>query len=43
MQDAEKAAMPGASAIDKKINTELVPKILALNDPFQEVRGHVGA
>src|SRR5436305_1480753 len=43
MSDAEKAAMPAASAIDKKINQELVPKILALNDPFQEVRGHVGA
>src|SRR5438552_15015984 len=33
MQAAEKAAVPGASAIDKKINQELVPKILALNDP----------
>jgi cytochrome c2 len=43
MQAAEKAAMPGATAIDKKINQELVPKILALNDPFQEVRGHIGA
>ena len=43
MQAAEKAAMPGASAIDKKINQELVPKILALNDPFQEVRSHIGA
>ena len=43
MQAAEKAAMPGASAIDKKINQELVPKILALNDPFQEVRSHIGS
>src|SRR3954451_13028483 len=43
MQDAEKAAMPAASAIDKKINQELVPKILALNDPFQEVRSHIGS
>ncbi len=43
MQAAEKAAMPAASAIDKKINQELVPKILALNDPFQEVRSHIGA
>jgi cytochrome c551/c552 len=43
MAAAEKAAMPGASAIDKKINQELVPKILALNDPFQEVRSHIGA
>ncbi len=43
MQAAEKAAMPAASAIDKKINQELVPKILALNDPFQEVRSHIGS
>ena len=43
MQSAEKAAMPGASVIDKKINQELVPKILALNDPFQEVRSHIGS
>src|SRR5215471_16605100 len=43
MQTAEKAAMPGASAIDKKINQDLVPKILALNDPFQVVRSHIGA
>src|SRR5438445_5410821 len=43
MSDAEKAAMPAASAIDKKINQELVPKILALNDPFQEVRSHIGS
>ncbi len=43
MAAAEQAAMPGASTIDKKINQELVPKILALNDPFQEVRSHIGA
>src|SRR5690242_17740009 len=43
MQAAEKAAMPEASTIDKKVNEELVPKILALNDPFQEVRSHIGA
>src|SRR5690349_12020618 len=43
MQAAEKAAMPRASAIDKKVNEELVPKILALNDPFQEVRSHIGS
>src|SRR5438105_2744963 len=36
MQAAEKAAMPGASKIDQTINQTLVPKILALNDPFQE-------
>src|SRR3954451_7165587 len=43
MRSAETAAMPGASAIDKKINQDLVPKILALNDPFQEVRSHIGS
>jgi cytochrome c2 len=43
MAAAEQAAMPAASAIDKKINQDLVPKILALNDPFQEVRSHIGA
>src|SRR5471030_1959630 len=43
MAAAEQAAMPAASAIDQKINQDLVPKILALNDPFQEVRSHVGA
>src|SRR5579871_6767077 len=43
MQAAEKAAMPEASASDKKVNEELVPKILALNDPFQVVRAHIGA
>src|ERR1035437_2753173 len=43
MQEAEKAALPVASAIDKKINTELVPRIQALNDPFQEVRSHIGS
>src|SRR4051812_33063130 len=43
MQAAEKAAMPEASVIDKQVNQELVPKILALNDPFQEVRSHIGA
>src|SRR5271169_4964164 len=40
---ALKEAQPGASAIDQKINEELVPKILALNDPFQEVRSHIGS
>ncbi len=43
MQAAEKAALPEASAIDRRINRELVPKILALNDPFQEIRSHIGA
>ena len=43
MQAAEKAAMPEATAIDKEVNEDLVPKILALNDPFQEVRSHIGS
>src|SRR5690349_22068604 len=43
MQAAEKAAMPEASAIDRQVNEDLVPKILALNDPFQEVRSHIGS
>jgi cytochrome c551/c552 len=43
MQAAEKAATPGAKKIDDSINQTLVPKILALNDPFQEVRSHIGA
>ncbi|HYW48725.1 MAG TPA: cytochrome c [Bryobacteraceae bacterium] len=43
MQAAEQAAMPRAKAIDAEVNGELVPRILALNDPFQEVRSHIGA
>ncbi|MGA2194642.1 MAG: c-type cytochrome [Bryobacteraceae bacterium] len=42
-QAAEKAATPEASAIDTEVNGSLVPRILALNDPFQEVRSHIGA
>jgi len=43
MQAAEKAVMPQVAGIDRKVNQELVPRSLALNEPFQEVRGHVGA
>ena len=43
MQAAEKAVMPQVAEIDRKVNLELVPRALALNEPFQEVRGHVGA
>jgi len=43
MQAAEKAALPRATAIDKQVNEELVPKILALNDPFQVTRAHIGS
>src|SRR5262249_12661979 len=41
-QAAIKAATPAAAEIDRKVN-DLVPKILALNDPFQEVRSHIGS
>ena len=43
MQAAEKAVMKEVAVIDDKVNKELVPRSLALNAPFQEVRGHVGA
>src|SRR5580692_5265807 len=35
-------AAPAAKAIHDQVDA-LVPKIQALNDPFQEVRGHIGA
>src|SRR5580704_12423846 len=40
---AEDAVAPQVGEIDRKVNQELVPRSLALNDPFQEVRGHIGA
>src|SRR5580704_18750399 len=43
MKAAEQAALPEAAAIDKQVNTDLVPKISALNDPFQVVRAHIGS
>src|SRR5579871_1554023 len=43
MQAAEKAVSAQVAEIDRKVNQELVPRVLALNDPFQEVRGHIGA
>ena len=43
MQAAEKTVVAQASEIDRKVNQELVPRSLALNDPFQEVRSHIGA
>ncbi|HUJ22001.1 MAG TPA: cytochrome c [Bryobacteraceae bacterium] len=43
MQGAEKAVASQVAEIDRKVNQELVPRILALNDPFQEVRSHIGA
>ena len=43
MQAAEKAVSAQVAEIDRKVSQELVPRSLALNDPFQEVRGHIGA
>src|SRR6516162_6341007 len=43
IQAAEKQVTPQIAAIDKEINESLVPRIMALNDPFQEVRSHIGA
>ena len=43
MQAAEKAVAPQVREIDRKVNEELVPRTLALNEPFQEVRSHIGA
>src|SRR5260221_154596 len=40
---AEDTVAPQLKEIDGKVNQELVPRTLALNDPFQEVRGHIGA
>jgi cytochrome c551/c552 len=43
MQASERKVSTQVAEIDHKVNQELVPRILALNDPFQEVRGHIGA
>src|SRR5690242_6406119 len=40
---AEKAALPKASEKTKQINDKIVPDVLALNDPFQEIRSHIGS
>ncbi len=42
MNAAAAEAAPAAKAIDEKVNA-IVPQILALNDPFQEVRSHIGS
>jgi hypothetical protein len=42
MRAAEEAARPEATRIKAEVDS-LVPKIQALNDPFQEVRSHIGA
>lgn len=43
MHSAEKAVYAQVAQIDRKVNQELVPRALALNEPFQEVRSHIGA
>jgi len=42
MNAAAVEAAPAAKKIDDQVAV-LVPRILALNDPFQEVRSHIGA
>jgi cytochrome c551/c552 len=42
MRAAEEAARPEATKIKAEVDG-LAPKIQALNDPFQEVRSHIGA
>src|ERR1022692_1735012 len=42
MRAADTAALPQATQIKAQVD-ELTPKIQALNDPFQEVRSHIGA
>jgi cytochrome c551/c552 len=42
LRAAEEAARPEATKIKAEVDS-LVPKIQALNDPFQEVRSHIGA
>jgi cytochrome c551/c552/uncharacterized coiled-coil DUF342 family protein len=39
---AADAVKSQVAEIDRRVN-ELVPRTLALNEPFQEVRGHIGA
>jgi cytochrome c551/c552 len=43
MQAAEKQVYAQVSEIDQRVNNVLVPRIMALNEPFQEVRSHIGA
>ena len=43
MLAAEKAVTQKVAEIDREVNQMLVPRTLALNDPFQEVRSHIGA
>src|SRR5579864_5645984 len=40
---ARKAVADKATAIDREVSEILVPQTLALNEPFQEVRSHIGS
>ena len=42
-QAAEESVRARVRQIGDQINNTLVPRILALNEPFQEVRSHIGA
>src|SRR5215467_13067363 len=43
MEAAAKKVASKVAEIDHRVNQELVPRSLALNEPFQEVRSHIGA
>src|SRR3989442_1171754 len=43
MRAAKKAVTARGGEIDRRVSKEVVPRTLALNEPFQEVRSHVGA
>src|SRR5690242_10167251 len=43
MQAAEQRVRSQVGEIDQRVNNVLVPRIMALNEPFQEVRSHIGA
>src|SRR5690348_5842352 len=43
MEAAAKSVSSQVAKIDERVNQELVPRTLALNEPFQEVRSHIGA
>jgi len=43
MEAAAKAVADKVAQIDHRVNQELIPRTLALNEPFQEVRSHIGA
>ena len=43
MEAAAKAVAPKVAEIDHRVNDELVPRSLALNEPFQEAHRHAQA